>query len=191
MAVQAPPVSIAKKPFWRRRQFWRVTLPVIAAVSLFGSGIVVYDSLEGSNGSPNAAKGWGVTYPSPSTVKPPTVALEAGAVNVARLFIQTAVARKNLVAAYRIAGPQVRQGMTLEQWRSGTIPVVPYKITAATSARFKTDYSYRNRARIEVLVATPGVKQQDFFVDLIKRDGRWLVNGWVPRWSPPIPVSGG
>jgi hypothetical protein len=24
---------------------------------------------------------------------------------------------------------------------------------------------------------------------LVKKNGRWLVNDWVPRWSPPIPVD--
>jgi hypothetical protein len=30
-----------------------------------------------------------------------------------------------------------------------------------------------------------------FFVDLIKRDGGWLVNNWVPRWTAMIPNSSG
>ena len=31
------------------------------------------------------------------------------------------------------------------------------------------------------------VRSQLFIMDLVKREGKWLVNGWVPRSSPPVP----
>jgi hypothetical protein len=30
-----------------------------------------------------------------------------------------------------------------------------------------------------------------FFVNLVKQHGKWYVNDWVPRWTPPIPVTPG
>jgi hypothetical protein len=26
-------------------------------------------------------------------------------------------------------------------------------------------------------------------MDLVRRDGKWLVNSWVPRTSPPVPSA--
>jgi hypothetical protein len=47
-----------------------------------------------------------------------------------------------------------------------------------------------------VHVVTPDkpnlTRQQEtntFFVMLVKKNGHWLVNNWVPRWTPPIPVA--
>jgi len=181
--------SIALKPFWRRQQFWRRALPTIAAIAVIVAGILVYNAFVGTSGISDSRTGWGVTYRTPAKQK--TVKLELGAVQAMRQFVNTAVARKNLKAAYAISGPQVREGMSLAEWSRGTIAVVPYRITPATSAHMKIDHSYRNEAQFEVYLKTPGLKGHDFFVDVIKRDGKWLVNGWVPRGTPPIPVNPG
>ena len=66
---------------------------------------------------------------------PKTTALEPGARLAAQKFILTAVARKNLKAAYSLAGPQIRQGQTLKQWLTGNIAVIPYPSTSSTSRR--------------------------------------------------------
>jgi hypothetical protein len=49
---------------------------------------------------------------------------------------------------------------------------------------------------VQVHVVTPDqaaktrkLETNTFFVMLVKKNGRWLVNDWVPRWSPPIPVD--
>jgi len=31
------------------------------------------------------------------------------------------------------------------------------------------------------------VRSQLFLMDLVKRNGKWLVNSWVPRSTPPVP----
>ena len=183
MSARADHASIAKTPLWRRRQFWHVALPALAVLSVIASGLIVYDSLDGSNGISVAGKHFGVTYPDPP--KPKHVKLEPGAEKVTTRFLQTAVARKNLRDAWAIAGPHIRAGLTLKQWLSGTIPVVPFKVDARTSARMAIDYSYKNRAQLEVYVKNPREKGMVFFAEVIKRNGNWIVDGWVPR----VPVS--
>jgi hypothetical protein len=181
--------SAAHPPFWRRQQFWRVALPVAAALAVIGALLVILQVSVGSNGSPNAATGWGVTYP-PS--KPPkTVKLDPEAQRIATRFINTAVARKNLDLAYQLSGPHVREGMTLKQFLTGAIAVVPYKITPKTSASMKIDKSYATRAQLEMYLVTPGHAGGYFFVDMVKTNGKWFVDGWVPRGTPPIPTDPG
>jgi hypothetical protein len=185
----ANPPSVARTPFWRRQQFWRVGLPVAAALAVIGAVLVIIQVSVGSNGTPNAVTGWGVTYPTP---KPPkTVKLDPAAQRTATKFIKTAVARKNLDVAYRISGPHVREGMTLKQFLTGAIAVVPYEITSKTSASMKIDKSYATRAQLEMYLVTPGHAGRDFFVDMVKVNGKWFVDGWVPRGTPPIPTDPG
>jgi hypothetical protein len=176
-------------PFWRRQQFWRIVLPVAAALAVIAAILVILQVTQGSNGSPNAVTGWGVTYPTP---KPPkTVKFDPKAQAVATKFVRTAVARKNLDAAYMISGPHVREGMTLKEFLTGNIAVVPYHVTPKTQAHMKIDKSYANKATVELYLVTPPHPGRDFFVDLIKVNGKWFVDGWVPRGTPPIPVATG
>ena len=48
-------------------------------------------------------------------VKQKSVPLEGAAKDVARLFIKSAVARTNLAAAWKIAGPNLRGGLTYRE----------------------------------------------------------------------------
>jgi hypothetical protein len=186
MSARADHASIATTPLWRRRQFWRVALPIIAVLAAIASGLIVLDALNGSNGV-NMSKSFGVTYPEP--VKPKHVKLEPGAELVTTRFMKTAVARKNLASAWGISGPHIRAGLTLKQWLSGNIPVVPFKVNARTSARMAIDFSYKNRAQLEVYVKNPGEKGMVFFAEVIKRNGNWIVDGWIPRVPVAIPIT--
>jgi len=192
MRSHADPLSAEhafRGPFWRRSGFWRIALPIGAALAVIVALLVILQVTVGSNGSPNAAAGWGVTYPA---AKPPkTVKLDPEAQRVATRFVRTAVARKNLDVAYRISGPGVREGMTLKQFLTGNIAVVPYKITKKTSASMKIDKSYATSAQLELYLVTPGHPGRDFFVDMVKKNGKWYVDGWGPRGTPPIPTDQG
>jgi hypothetical protein len=121
---------------------------------------------------------------------PATVKLTPGATRVARRFIETAVARKNLPEAYSLVTSEIRQGQSLKSWNTGNIAVVPYPVVDVKYAPMKIDFSYPNEAMIEVALlpkAGTKVRGQLFIMDLVKRNGKWLVNSWVPRASPPVP----
>ena len=122
---------------------------------------------------------------------PKTIKLAPGAERTARTFIKTAVARKDLDVAYDLSGPQLRQGLTRKEWLTGNIPVIPYPVDAIDYAPMKIDFSYKREAQIEVaLLPKQGSKARPalFILGLIKdKQGKWLVNSWVPRMSPSVP----
>lgn len=116
--------------------------------------------------------------------------LTPGATKVARRFIESAVARKNLAESYPIVTDEIRQGQSLKSWKTGNIAVVPYPVVDVKYAPMKIDFSYPNEALIEVALlpkANSKVKGQLFIMDIVKRKGKWLVNSWVPRSSAPVP----
>ena len=127
------------------------------------------------------------------------VPLSGSAIDVARQFVKTAVARKDLAAAWKISGPNVRGGLTYREWLTGNIPVVPYPIASLNLAPFKIDYSYRNEALLEVALlpkASAKIKPQIFFLELKRiagpgRKRHWVVDNWVPRASPLVPQGPG
>lgn len=130
------------------------------------------------------------------TPKPKTVPLSKAAVAVARRFVTTAVARKDLPSAWKIVSPNVKGGLTYKEWLSGNIPVVPFPVDTNTVTRFKIDWSFPRETGLEILLAPKNssqVKPQDFFI-LLKKVGtgsraRWIVDSWVPHSTPLVPVA--
>jgi len=130
--------------------------------------------------------------------KPKSVPLERQARIVAGRFILTAVARRNLAEAWKLSSPTLRQGVTRAQWNTGAIPVIPYPIASLDVAPMKVDYSYPNRALLEVTLVPKqgaGVKPQNFFIELraygTGKNRRWLVDYWAPRGTASHPIEGG
>ena len=113
---------------------------------------------------------------------------------LARQFIQTAVERRDLDAAYSIVHPDLKGTMTRKQWDTGNIPVVSYMAENADRAAFVVDYSYKTEALLDVLlIAKRGQEQRPYLLFMIglkraggKPTGRWLINYWQPRWRPPV-----
>jgi hypothetical protein len=121
---------------------------------------------------------------------PATVKLTPEATQVARRFIQTAVARKHLPEAYTLVTEQIRQGQSLKSWNTGNIAVVPYPVDDIKYAPMKIDYSYPNDAMIEIaLLPKAGAKIRStlFQMELVRRNGKWLVNTWTPKVAAPVP----
>jgi hypothetical protein len=172
-----------RKPGWRKALPW--ILGVVAVGAIVGVLGYRYSNTGKSTATPLINK------PAQDVSKiPKTVKLTPGATTVARQFIETAVARKNLPEAYRLVTNEIRQGQTLKQWNTGNIAVIPYPVDAVQYAPMKIDYSYPNEALVEIaLLPKQGasIKGQLFAMDLVKQDGKWLVNGWYPRSSPPVP----
>lgn len=172
----------------QRKPGWQKALPWIVAVALVGGAIaagIIWSNTGKSSATPLT------NQPAVDVSKiPATVKLTPGAQKVARRFIQTAVARKNLPEAYALVTEQIKQGQSLKSWNTGNIAVIPYPVDQVKYAPMKIDFSYPKEAQIQVaLLPKPGskVKSQLFIMDLVKRDGKWLVNSWVPRSSPMVP----
>lgn len=136
-----------------------------------------------------------VITPKPAP-NPKTVKLSKAAVAVARQFVTTAVARKDLPGAWKIVSPNVKGGLTYKEWLTGNIPVVPFPVDTGTVTRFKIDWSFPREAGLEILLAPKNpskVKPQDFFILLKKigagSTGHWIVDSWVPHSTPLVPVG--
>ena len=121
------------------------------------------------------------------------VALDPVARRVAGEFILTAVARENLAESYRLTHPELRQGLSLKEWKTGNIPVQFYPADAIDTATFKIDESYPDEAVLQVALVPKegaGVKPQIFYIGLKKEHGKWLVYYWAPRSGIAIPSAG-
>ena len=120
------------------------------------------------------------------------VPLDTEARKVAGRFILTAVARENLAESYDITHPELRQGMSRQEWATGNIPVVYYPAKKLQTATFKVDESYPDEAILEVALIPKDpekVKPQIFYTGLKKTGAKWQVNYWVPRAAPAIPSA--
>jgi hypothetical protein len=180
--------SIFEQPEHVGRPGWQKALPWVAGVVIVGAvvaGAIVFWNTGHTTATPLLNK------PADDRSKvPATVKLTPEATRVARRFIQTAVARKNLTEAYNLVTEQIRQGQSLKSWNTGNIAVVPYPADAIKYAPMKIDYSYPNDALIEVaLLPKAGSKIRGalFQMELVKRKGKWLVTSWTPRVSAPVP----
>lgn len=120
------------------------------------------------------------------------------AYKVARTFLETAVLRKNLDAAYSLVGPEIKGGMTRAEWDKGNIPVIPYPAQNAKTTHFNVVWSYKTQLVFTVdLVAQPGARVRPhlaFWIGLRrahgKPNGHWLVNYFQAYWTPPVPYGG-
>jgi hypothetical protein len=175
-------------PEIQRRPGWQKALPWIIAVVLVGGAIaagIIWSNTGTSTATPLSNEPANDVSQVPATVK-----LTPGAQKVARRFIETAVARKNLPEAYALVTQQIKQGQSLKSWNTGNIAVIPYPVDAIKYAPMKIDFSYPKEAQIQVALlpkAGLNVKSQLFVMDLVKVNGKWLVNSWVPRSSPMVP----
>jgi hypothetical protein len=118
----------------------------------------------------------------PKTV-PASPADRAEAERTVERFVQAAILRRNPERAWDLATPHMRIGSTRDEWRRGSIPVVPYP-----SAEYRTDgltpkYSYRGILGYDVLVLprSPKGDQQVYSCELHALRGRWLVDFCYPR----------
>jgi hypothetical protein len=172
-----------------RKPGWQKALPWILVVLVVGAVIAVVGIKYSNTGHSTATPLTNQPALDVSKV-PPTVKLTPGATRVARRFIESAVARKNLGDSYNLVTEEIRQGQSLKAWKTGNIAVIPYPVVDVKYAPMKIDFSYPAEAMIEVaLLPKAGAKVhgQLFIMDLVKRDGKWLVNSWVPRASAPVP----
>ena len=112
-------------------------------------------------------------------------------------FIATIVARKNIPASWSVVSPSLKQGYTRAQWdRANNLPVVPYPGVDTHHINFYLDYASTNQILVEVGLS--GIKGKTtsrpttFQLELVPvgsgANKHWLVDYWMPRWTPPVPT---
>ena len=168
-------------------------LPGIGGAILVGGVVAILVAFD-VGGIRGSAEPGPATRNAPATVvkKQSKVPLEPEARRVAGRFILTAVARKHLTESYGLVAPSLKQGLTLAQWKTGNIPVVPYPTEELKPVRMAVKVSTGTHANIMVFLdPKPGaaVKPQIFIIELDKIGARWLVSTWVPFNPPAIPLA--
>lgn len=168
---------------------WVASFVLLAGVVAFGVTYLGRDDSEpATQAQPQGAQGGSGEENAAAARK--SVPFSPAARKVAAEFLQTAVPRENLRRSWEIVHPEMKQGYTLKDWLTGTIPVQFYPTQKLDLATFKIDESYEDEAVIEVaLLPKKGadVKPQIFFVGLKKHKGKWLVNYFAPRSAIVVP----
>jgi hypothetical protein len=178
----------------RKRRQQRLVMAAGGLVLLAGIVAAAFAFAPNRNPTPQRVSNEPARLPA-KEVKAP---LSNDAKQVARRFVQTAVARKHLAEAYDLVGPNLRGNLTRKQWLTGNIPVVPYPIESLRLVPFKIDASNTTDALLEVaLLPKDGsaVKAQIFFLGLKKVGAagkkHWVVDSWVPKGSALVPQGDG
>ena len=176
-------MSRLSSPRFRRRLLrWG---SVVAA-----AGILVFVGIRWANTADKLPKASGgpvqTVPPTPKTVRlTPAAANQVRA--IAEHFIQTAVYRRHLDEAWALAAPSMREGMTLKQWRTGNIPVVPFQASDVAQIRWRLDYSFPRLVGMKIaLITKPHAKHTGMVASMEMQavgrgtHQRWLVDAWVP-----------
>jgi hypothetical protein len=159
--------------------FGAVVAVVAAPVAYLG----VHFSSPGSAGNANGPYVQDSFYRKPKHV--PFTSEERRAVRATlRDFIRTAVARRNVVESWELAGPSLRAGLSRRKWATGAIPVQPYPVANHGQGAWSTvQYSYRNKVGLEVLLfprAGSGYSVATVSADVVRgHDGRWRIDNWM------------
>jgi len=172
----------------RRSSRWLITISGLVLVAGVVAVLIVFvfrNQTSSVNNTPITNK------PAQIVKQAPNVPLTRAQREVAGKFILTAVARKNLAVAYNLVTDTLKQGLTLKQWQSGNIPVVPFDVGAGLVAPMHVLYSHPRSAELQILLLPKHGKGQ-FFILVLKAVGpgkqkHWLVDSWVPWAGVPIP----
>lgn len=107
------------------------------------------------------------------------------------IFLRSAVARTDLGSSYAAVTAAIRQSQSCEEWRSGTIAVVPYAgldwgrsgIARAWCTDGGTMFAVR-------AVAADGVLPDTLFLLGVRSlaDGTWAVDYWLPALARALPA---
>jgi hypothetical protein len=178
--------GILSSPRAQRRLLW-------ISGGILGIGLIVFLTtvvFRGSSGIHSPIS----TIKAKSAPKQIKAKPDPAAFKVGRKFIETAVLRKNLDAAYPLVNRDIKGGLTEKQWEHGDIPVIPYPAGNAKTAGFQVLWSYKTQLMLTVdLVARKGTSVRPhlpFYLGLVrahnKPNGHWLVNYWQADWKPPV-----
>lgn len=182
--------SRLSSPRFRRRLLKLAVLAAVAAATATVS-ILFWDT--GLKVQPTVTESGPAVVATPKRSVRLSKADHAAAISAAARFVETAVQRVSLDEAWELAGPQVRQELTREEWLTGNIPVVPYPVDAA---RWKLDYSYADEVGLQVYVLPKRGQELRPMVFLMSLravgsgdERRWLVDAWTPAGGGGIDSS--
>ncbi len=151
-STTSAPSGFFSSPRRQQRLLWISGAVLVIGVAVF---LAVFlsrgnSSTAGANLSTVSAPPTSTTPVQKSTPVQKKLPASPAALKVARTFLETAVQRKNLDAAYGLVGPDLKGGMTRAQWRQGNIPVALYPSRDAKTAQFLVKSSHPNQLLLQV-----------------------------------------
>ena len=185
MSEQPKPSFLASRR--GRRTIFAVSLLVLVA-GVAAATIAFFGNTGKSLESPKSNEAANIFTPRKQ------IPLDKDARRVAGRFILTAVARKSLAESYELTHPELRQGLSKQEWLTGNIPVQYYPADKLETATFKVDESYPDEAILEVALLpkkTVKIEPQIFYIGLKKvgtgAASEWKVSYWLARVPLQIP----
>jgi hypothetical protein len=184
MAVNVVQSALSSRRFNR----WLLVFGVIVLVAGIIAVVVTFTN---NSKSENSAP----TGPPIKTATPaqPNIKMPAEAWNVANQFLFTALPRKSLASAYKLADASMLAGMSLREWKTGNIQV-PYFPTAKVIRYNWKNTNYRHPSEIaQNLILIPRNSSGTFrampsLIILKKIGGQWKVDYFGPVNGPPVPT---
>jgi hypothetical protein len=183
MAVNVVQTALSSRRFNR----WLLVFGVVVLVA----GIIAVVVTFTNNSKTENTAPTGPPIKTGSTAQP-NIKMPAEAWNVARRFMFTALPRKDLASAYKLADASMLGGMTLSEWKSGDIQV-PYFPTAKIIRYNWKNTNYRHPREIaQNLILVPdkssSTRPLPFLIILKKFGGQWKVDYLGPVSGPPLPT---
>jgi hypothetical protein len=97
-------------------------------------------------------------------------------------FVNHAVKRQDVDAAWSLVTPDLRTGISRSSWDAGNVPVIPFRAGGKTFHQWTIDSATPTEVNFELIV--PAAKTKDssiqFFGTMQKIHGRWLVDAFNP-----------
>lgn len=159
-----------------RRRLFRLGIALAVAGAIAGITIGLQSPKQPSSAPPkNAPPAQLVTRSTRVT------AHERRAINAAlNAFLGAALDRSSPATAWRLAGPEMKSGSTLRQWRAGTSPVPYFPTREKTFGGWETVDAGPDYVVFDHLLVHPrrgsDTSSSIFAGEVIKSDGHWLVN---------------
>jgi hypothetical protein len=193
--------DVLSSPRRRRRVGWTVGVVVVLAV-LVPLGIRFANTGQTLE-TPIETGAGGQTTPSVAQLKvTPVVRRRVG--DTVHRFVHTAVVREHLDAAWSLASPAMRAGVTHAAWLRGDLPVQPFPARALRRADWRLRYVSGRTLGIDVMVLPKVDSPQPVTVYSVELTApgagaprHFLVDYWVPQATlgggapPPPPAKGG
>src|SRR5262245_6081401 len=198
MAVNVVQSALSSRRFSR----W---LFVVAAVVLAAGviALVVTKATGGSSSSSSSSS----NSPAADSAKPTGPAIRqiekaqknirfpADAWKVVQQFVYSAVSRRNLAQSYALADENARGGFTLQQWKSGNIPVTYFPTAKIIRYNFRhTNFAHPREAALNLILVPPksSTAQPGAYLIFVKKVGsgtkaHWLVDYFGALQGPPVP----
>jgi hypothetical protein len=190
MAVNASVVQNALSS----RRFNRWLLVVGALVLAAGIIAILVTKVGNNSGTTENANPTGPAIPEIAKGQK-NIRFPAAAWQVAKEFLTSAPARKNLAQSYALVDENAKGGFTLEQWKTGNIPVPYFPTSQIIRYNWKnTNFAHPRNALVNlILIPTEksGMRPGTFQIESIKvgqgENAHWLVDYFGAVQGPPVP----